>query len=551
MEKVTQTARTLLMVAVMIASAILPMVPEAAELRDEARAMGASISTDVTTVTLDEGGWTVYEVSLDEAPDGTLVITPSSDNSAVTVDPSYLKFTKVNWDMPQYVYVDITDTDDDGADTTATISHSISGTDSVFSTAPGDVSVTGTDYDTDTDGDGLHDGLDTDDDDDGVDDSAEDAGCDLLADCDGDGVNDDTDAFDTDANATTDTDGDGDADEISVTGAVFDFDFEDGSLPTAATWELSQCTGSDSSCVAGTTAGDWTVSDDTPIDGAYSVKSGDLSTSYENTNISVTFTSAEGTMSFDYQISSLCRDYTSTYYDGFRLYVDGVQVDNPSDGGTACSNGVWGGVGTATWDTTHPAYSTSYFMCEDGDAGFSISYVPSWLGDGYNDCSDGSDEDSTYTDGLLYEPPVSGSHEQALSAGTHTVLFQFHGGTSGAAGLSIAWIDNLVIPVAAGTAGSVGPTSTTDGTALDNDDDDDGYSDLDETTNCQDYSDPLDANDFPMWDNDGDYSCDAVDDDDDDDGVLDADEADGSALDLDADGTADGINCANETDCDG
>ena len=145
MEKVTQTARTLLMVAVMIASAILPMVPEAAELRDEARAMGASISTDVTTVTLDEGGWTMYEVSLDEAPDGTLVITPSSDNSVVTVDPSYIKFTKVNWDMPQYIYVDITDTDDDGADTTATISHSISGTDTVFSTAPGDISVTGTD----------------------------------------------------------------------------------------------------------------------------------------------------------------------------------------------------------------------------------------------------------------------------------------------------------------------------------------------------------------------------------------------------------------------
>ena len=159
MEKVTQTARTLLMVAVMIASAILPMVPEAAELRDEARAMGASISTDVTTATLEEGGWTMYEVSLDEAPDGTLVITPSSDNSVVTVDPSYIKFTKVNWDMPQYIWLNIADTDDDGADTTATISHSISGTDTVFATAPGDVSVTGTDLDTDTDGDGSPDTL--------------------------------------------------------------------------------------------------------------------------------------------------------------------------------------------------------------------------------------------------------------------------------------------------------------------------------------------------------------------------------------------------------
>ena len=180
MEKVTQTARTLLMVAVMIASAILPMVPEAAELRDEARAMGASISTDVTSLTLDEGGSNWYEVSLDEAPDGTLVITPSSDNSVVTVDPSYIKFTKVNWDMPQYIWVDIADTDDDGADTTATISHSISGSDTVFASASiGDVSVTGTDYDVDTDGDGLHDGLDTDDD--------------------GDGIGDDNDAFPLDS----------------------------------------------------------------------------------------------------------------------------------------------------------------------------------------------------------------------------------------------------------------------------------------------------------------------------------------------------------------
>ena len=158
MEKVTQTARTLLMVAVMIASAILPMVPEAAELRDEARAMGASISTDVTTVTLDEGASVMYEVSLDEAPDGTLVITPSSDNSAVTLDPSYIKFTKVNWDMPQYVYVDITDTDDDAVNTTATISHTIAGTDTVFASATlADISVTGVDYDVDFDNDGMHD----------------------------------------------------------------------------------------------------------------------------------------------------------------------------------------------------------------------------------------------------------------------------------------------------------------------------------------------------------------------------------------------------------
>ena len=169
MEKATQTARTLLMVAVMIASAIVPMAPEAVELRDEARAMGASISTDVASLTLDEGSSNWYEVSLDEAPDGTLVITPSSDNSVVTVDPSYIKFTKVNWEMPQYVYVDIADTDDDAVNTTATISHTIAGTDTVFASATlANISVTGVDYDVDYDGDGLHDGVDTDDDGDGT-----------------------------------------------------------------------------------------------------------------------------------------------------------------------------------------------------------------------------------------------------------------------------------------------------------------------------------------------------------------------------------------------
>ena len=197
MEKATQTARTLLMVAVMIAAAIVPMAPEAVELRDEARAMGASISTDVTSLTLDEGGSNWYEVSLDEAPDGTLVITPSSDNSVVTVDPSYIKFTKVNWDMPQYIWVDIADTDDDGADTMASISHSISGSDTVFASATiGDVSVTGTDYDVDTDGDGLHDGLDSDDD--------------------GDGIGDENDAFPLDSSEDTDTDGDGTGDNADT-----------------------------------------------------------------------------------------------------------------------------------------------------------------------------------------------------------------------------------------------------------------------------------------------------------------------------------------------
>ena len=152
-----KTARTLLMVTVMIASALMPMVPEAAELRDEAKTMRTAVSTDVSALLIDEGDWGMYEVTLDQAPNGVLVVTPSSDNAGVTVDPAYLKFTKVNWDEIQYFDVYVEGPDDDGADTTATISHSISGTDTVFAgVSIADVTITGVDYDTDTDADGLH-----------------------------------------------------------------------------------------------------------------------------------------------------------------------------------------------------------------------------------------------------------------------------------------------------------------------------------------------------------------------------------------------------------
>ena len=131
MTNVTQTARSLLMVAVMIASAILPMAPEATELRDEAKEMRAMLSTNWVDMSIDEGddGW--YEVSLDEAPDGVLVITPSGPAS-LTFSPTYLKFTKLNWEWNQTVLVHVHE-DDDGANSTATITHALSGTDTVYS----------------------------------------------------------------------------------------------------------------------------------------------------------------------------------------------------------------------------------------------------------------------------------------------------------------------------------------------------------------------------------------------------------------------------------
>ena len=84
--------------------------------------------------------------------------------------------------------------------------------------------------------------------------------------------------------------------------------------------------------------------------------------------------------------------------------------------------------------------------------------------------------------------------------------------------------------------------------SIDPDDDGDGYSDADETTNCGESNDPLDSADTPT-DTDGDGFCDAVDTDDDGDGVDDtsdsceegsADWTSNSTTDYDSDGCVDG-----------
>ena len=68
-----------------------------------------------------------------------------------------------------------------------------------------------------------------------------------------------------------------------------------------------------------------------------------------------------------------------------------------------------------------------------------------------------------------------------------------------------------------------GFTTLLDGTTVDLDDDNDGYSDLDETTNCLESNDPLNSADTPT-DTDGDLSCNTLDDDDDNDGVVDSED---------------------------
>ena len=89
-----------------------------------------------------EGETATYTVRLNTLPAGAVTITPSSgDSGAVSVSPASLTFTAANWDTPQAVSVTgVEDADTD--DETVTISHSVSGYDSVTAAAAVTVSVT-------------------------------------------------------------------------------------------------------------------------------------------------------------------------------------------------------------------------------------------------------------------------------------------------------------------------------------------------------------------------------------------------------------------------
>ena len=157
-------ARTLLVITVMVASAILPAMPEAAELREADKDSRTAATTSASSLEIieDDCGW--YDITLDEAPDGLLVVTASADSALVDIEPAYLKFSKQNWDMSQWFEVCV-DTDDDGANLSSTISHALSGTATVASWGSiASIALNGVDIHIDTDGDGTHDELDSDDD---------------------------------------------------------------------------------------------------------------------------------------------------------------------------------------------------------------------------------------------------------------------------------------------------------------------------------------------------------------------------------------------------
>ena len=502
-----------------------------------------------------DGAWTTVTADISAAGIGSLVVTFDSNSASESLYLDNVYFTTsyvvldsdddndARLDGYDYCPLDPTEQDDNDEDGICDDQDLDDDNDGVFDfndEFPYDGSET-----VDDDGDGIGDNADTDDDNDGVDDT-EDAfpndptetddfdgdgvGDNADTDDDGDGVSDVDDLWPLNNTLSTDTDGDGIAD-FFLTPLPYDLmDFETGALPTQGVWTSYSCSiGGGSApvhpsvaCTNSTAYGPWTVTNDDPINGVYSLDSGENPGSYGVTAISVEFQTLGGTASWNWATSSFFRDFTSVFYDGLEVWADGVKIP-ASSLGSACANDVWCG--------------------ED-----------------------------------------SGSMSWDFSSGVHELTFLFRSGTSGQGGSNQAWIDNLQLPLDGqenqldtdddndgllddvdlmqfdpcvgldndgdgeydDIVGVNGAGVTLDGSAcdasaylIDNNDDNDAWTDADEIS-CG--TDPMNASDFPS-DNDGDLVCDPVDPDDDNDGVDDVTDAfpvdPYESSDLDGDGIGD------------
>ncbi len=89
-----------------------------------------SITIADSSVTMNEGDTRGYSVYLDTLPSGnvTVTINDPTDNTDVTTDPATLTFTPQTWNVPQTVTITAAE-DDNAAEDTATVTHSVSGAD--------------------------------------------------------------------------------------------------------------------------------------------------------------------------------------------------------------------------------------------------------------------------------------------------------------------------------------------------------------------------------------------------------------------------------------
>ena len=109
------------------------------------------VTVSKTTITISEGSSDSYTVVLDSEPTGTVTISPSVTGSEdVTLDTTSLSFTTNNWDTAQTVTVSAAEDDDAEVDS-ATIAHSVSGSD-YASESVDDIAVSVTDNETESTG---------------------------------------------------------------------------------------------------------------------------------------------------------------------------------------------------------------------------------------------------------------------------------------------------------------------------------------------------------------------------------------------------------------
>ena len=109
----------------------------------------SGVTVSKTNLTVPEGGSDEYTVVLDSEPTGPVTVTPMvPDDTDVTVSPSSLTFTTLNWNAAQTVTVSAAEDDDADNDPTVTLTHAVSGAADYASVEADSVAVTITENDT-------------------------------------------------------------------------------------------------------------------------------------------------------------------------------------------------------------------------------------------------------------------------------------------------------------------------------------------------------------------------------------------------------------------
>ena len=106
----------------------------------------AGVSINPTTLTIAEGSTDTYTVRLDSQPAGNVAVTVGGESGDVSVTNSPLTFTVDNWNLEQTVTVNAAEDADATADAMVTLTHAVTGYDTVSSGA--NVVVTVTENDT-------------------------------------------------------------------------------------------------------------------------------------------------------------------------------------------------------------------------------------------------------------------------------------------------------------------------------------------------------------------------------------------------------------------